>query len=159
MRMVAVRSQVCLLFALLSCASSCRVGTPPDCVTHCGIDIFQAKYRCEEYQFAEDETLREFLFTNDKRLHTCAVNDWRVEVQPTINFQSYGEQVSGRTVCESKVMYVNSHLPNRSSWSHEMAHAMQNCDPLRPLDSSDYYHSNWADGGIYAAISRVRAAR
>lgn len=147
------------VLVLLSCASSCRVGTPPDCVTRCGIDILNAKYSCEEYQFAEDVTLREFLLTDDPRLYVCKLGDWRVEIQSGETFTSLGEKVSGRAICGENVMYVNGLLPNRSSLSHEMAHAAQNCEPKPPFDPNDYYHSNWTDGGIYGAISRVRAAQ
>lgn len=142
---------------------SCTVGAPPDCITRCGVRVFNALpdagQTCDEFQFTEDVAIREFQFTTDERLHTCTLQDWNVEVQPTVNFWTLGELKSGRTFCFSETMLINGIRPNRSSLPHEMAHALQRCAPKPPFDDSDYDHSNWQDGGIYDAISRVRSAR
>ena len=155
-----MRFWLSILLCLSCTTTSCRVGNPPSCITQCGVLVFNALHPCDEYQFAEDVTLREFQFVTDARLHTCTLKGWHVEVQPSENFKGvYGAEVSGQTLCEADTMYVNNRLPNQSSLSHELAHALQACEPKGTIDPTDRYHSGWITQGIYDAISRIRSAK
>jgi hypothetical protein len=118
----------------------------------------------EEFQEAEDAALRHFpeVTDDDRFKDTCRlVSGYRVVIRPErvwINLD--GLKVSGETPCAIKTMYVNATIWWASSFVHEMAHAVQNCEPRKPwsvLDrtSSEFYHQHWDEDGINRAIERA----
>lgn len=140
--------------ALMLC---CTVGNPPDCITKCGLEIYKPKWKCSDYQLAEDMSMAALVRTADARLTDCkGLSAWRVEVQSTINFDTLAKgTVHGITHCNLNYIEIGSDYPPQSSLTHEIVHVLQECVPLPPTDEQDPDHSNWGRDGIYEAIRSV----
>lgn len=72
-------------------------------------------------------------------------------------WEDVGREVSGLTRCDLRVMIIGNQPVTKGALAHEYVHALQNCDPMPPIDDSDPYHSNWVRDGIYDAIEKVRS--
>lgn len=120
-------------------------------------------YDCGDINKVESFALAEFKNVRDPRFDTPLVkkrmNGVTVVVKPVNSWFSFGEEVSGLTACLESKIYINTDIDLQfSSYTHEMAHWIQNCEPRRPLEGETLYehqHSNWKDEGIYDVVDKV----
>lgn len=146
---------VTIVLALL--CSSCY-GTR--CVSKCGVQLVNSTWSCDEFQAIEDRVVNEYRKRSlDSRTHSCEkLKDWTVWQDDKRTFYWIGDgkrEVRGETVCEMKIMHINYESPHRSSYAHEMGHALQNCEPRieclldAPIPAStDLSHACWEHDGI-----------
>ena len=115
-----------------------------------------ARWSCAEFKESEDFAVEQLTKVSDSRfINSCArLNSWKVFVQPVETWRDeYWRDVGGLTYCVSKTIYVGSQRPLNGSLCHEMAHAIQECQPN--FDASceeDDYHKCWKRDGIFKAI-------
>lgn len=151
------------LALLLACG--CAQTPPIDCVTRCGLRLAGdvphiddgAQWTCAELQRTEDAVLAAFdhQVSDDRFRNACErISGWVVVVRPTVFVDS---TVGGRAHCASGVLEVGALSPLNSTLPHELAHAVQSCQPLAPVESSDPDHSNWQRDGIASALEEVEA--
>lgn len=146
--------------ALCQTALSCA---PTVCDTKCGVAFIgmvdgsepPEAWNCEALQYAEDRAVYEFKFVKNNGVFPAAchyINGYRLWVYPTETFVSTWDSKStraGETYCGTKRIFVGNRPPLESAFSHELAHAVEDC--------RDPDHEFWgADGGINEAIERAR---
>lgn len=160
-----------LAFALLA---SCGVsyGHDPLCVSRCGMSFYglpegglpdmdyKPRWTCHQFQDAEDTTLAAFANVGGDPRFTEAckqVNGLRVFLHHFEAWQSpqHKYPIAGETRCEVASVQVGNKPWHLSSLAHEMAHYVQRCEPTKPHDTADYYHSNWTSDGINSALRQV----
>lgn len=121
-------------------------------------------WECDDVDRVETEIVLAFrdMVTEDNRFFGETWTGWegyRVRVRPTIEWMDpqlhQDETLYGETWCDSHYIEVNDAPPQAGTLAHELAHAIQNCDPKGPKDKKDPYHSNWNSEGIYNAIDYV----
>lgn len=109
-------------------------------------------WTCTAFQEVTDYTFYAFtLVKNDPRFVFLGpqLHGWRVYVNNTADWPTpWGYNVSGITDCPNKIIYVGASPPFHSALAHEMAHGIQNCAPLPPIDEADPDHSHWAEDRI-----------
>ena len=145
-----VAAMICLLTA---CAGSAAAG----CLTRCGLSARDQSFSCDELQLVEDSALWAFRMTNDKRMTKCSnLKGYKVQQMDTRTWRDDGRSVAGLTWCNYKLIQIGKAPLRESSLVHEIGHALQGCSPLQPLNPEDNDHSNWSDGGIFAAVELAK---
>ncbi len=149
-----------LLAALL--LVSCGPAAPEfyACRSACGllVEYPVSQQWCTSLQTAEDRTLKAFVriaLTDARFGGACsALQDYTVEVLETPSFVRAWDRyhISGQTSCDIRRIVVGSDLPARGALPHELAHAVQRCQPQGPIAAVDPDHSNWEV--IYAELER-----
>lgn len=146
-----------IAFLLLCACGSVPVTEFPErveCETDNGLLVLAPlpeTWDCRSAQRVEDQTFKVFshLGTADARFNysMARTHGWRVVVHKEMYWAADGAVVSGQTDCPNRIIHVNGTTPNNSSFGHELAHAVQMCEPARPWkldgDVQDFYHSNW----------------
>lgn len=158
---------LCALCA--SCAASTQTG--PLCTSPCGVRLYgpipepqpenqgMPGWTCPELARAERISIDAFdQEVSDPRFaNACAaLRGWALQVEPTsiwkspehVTLDNPNGLIAGVTYCAGGAMRVGNNPPLLSALPHEMAHAIQRCDPNG--------HAGWSDNGIYAAIARAR---
>jgi hypothetical protein len=136
---------------LVSCAAA-------PCRTKCGLLVERMPYQwtCKDVQDLESASMWAFKDVEDPRLQTCNARGFSLS---TVDAKSWtvndGRLVAGITYCNQKSMVVGNLNPRESTFTHELAHVLQNCRPNWPHDEIDWDHSNWERDGIYRAISKA----
>lgn len=146
-----------LVLLLTGCGAMHR----PACVTNAGMFVSEPAPAgfCERLQEAESRVLIAFrdVAPFDPRFATAddRLSDWEIQIVPFSSWYQTGSgiRISGETLCPEHIMRVNKAMPLDGSLPHEMAHAIQNCQPVPPIDKYDPDHSNW--GPIYDALNLI----
>jgi hypothetical protein len=114
-------------------------------------------------QEVEDRTVEAFKAVRDDRRfqETCArVARYSLYVTegPSFTLPEYSEQLAGVTHCQmwNPHIVVGNRNPPASALAHEIAHAVQDCDPRADADSRWPRHEGWTERGIFAAIEATR---
>lgn len=160
-------AKVATLALLCSCAGAmpAPTGVTAACVTDNGIVILDPvpPGYCDEIQGVEDRVFEAFrsVVPYDARFGSskARVKGWAVVVVDALVWSNAGGgNVLGQTDCDNRVIYVNNNRPATSPFGHELAHAIQNCQPTEPWvlngNAQDYYHSNWVP--IYTALEKAK---
>ncbi len=104
---------------------------------------------CDELQETEDRALTAFYKVEGDNRFKDSCNRLQgtlISVQTTRYFvDSWGRSVSGLAACYSGIVYLGSQSPSAGALAHEMAHVIQNCAAVGPLDKEDPDHSHWED--------------
>lgn len=161
-----MRALILIALALPACWPTV-VRPVPACVTRCGLRILPPVPAgwCAEIQPFEDQALGAYAQVPDPRFRqACQVlGSWAVMVAAQRNFNSSSEfqqlddggwqrlWVGGETHCEVSTVIVGNAPPAVGRLGHELAHAIQGCSPLPPVDPTDPFHSNWVS--IWGALS------
>ena len=156
-----------LVLAFASCGPDLnKIGE--HCTTNAGIKITGGESQkgwCDTVQDVEDRTLEAFkrmVTYADDRFFAPDLSAWSVQIYNSRSWLTpNGTSVAGLTDCYNKLMFVGSDPPAWGSFGHEMAHAIQNCEPKPPLeydpnDPQVEHHSNW--GPIYAALKDAQVS-
>ncbi len=148
-------------FAALLLLGACGTVAPPlpsnvACATKSGIQILAPAPLgfCDEIQGVEDRTLEAFkkVVPFDGRFTQVAFPQWKIHVIDAETWvDEAGVSVVGQTYCERFTVCLNNNRPATGAFGHELAHVIQNCEPLQPWDLKDFYHSNW--GPIFKALA------
>ncbi len=137
-----------LVIACVLCLASCAPVPGPACVSACGLRLMApAPWSCSEFQDAEDHALEAFQAVTDPRFaHACTrISAYSVRVTAGATFpDATGRQLDGLTYCEHGAIYVGNVPPRRGALAHELAHAVQSCDPPD--------HRGWDTNGITDAL-------
>lgn len=161
--------------ALLAVLLLAGCGPGPVCKTRCGLEFrgmtdsspVPYGWECDAFQRAEDVTLEAFgaQVVNDERFRPAAacgaVSQFRVFLHPEEFWFSpeHGVDIGGVTYCHAVppgLVVGMSNTPQGGALAHELAHAIQGCDP-RFSDPTDPMHAGWYENGIVSAIDSVRA--
>jgi hypothetical protein len=137
------------------------------------------KLSCEEFQKAETEILEAFdTYVKDPRFkkgwglymsnpfskNSCsALQGWNVTFQ---NIDNWIEKdvngidgpvaVYGTAWCDPKQIFVNNKPWRMGSLTHELAHAIQECNGRNFKEKKDPGHSDWFADDIYTTINILR---
>ncbi len=101
------------------------------------------------------------IFTNvdnvcDPRFRNYDLSGFVIQVHNVDHWIDANQRdVYGLTHCNLGVIEIGSGLLYDTALAHEMAHAIQECQALTPIDEKDEYHSNWNSGGIYESIDKA----
>lgn len=143
-------------------------GSPPPstaaCVTAHGVEVF-GKIRdvetyndhfdyCAEFQEVEDRALKAFrdVVKTDARFTKVDFTGWKVRINDVADWRDEsGLLVIGQTYCGASTIDLSFARPAKTAYAHELAHAIQHCEPLQPWNFADFYHSNW--GAIRKALA------
>lgn len=160
--------KVTLLLLVASC------GAEALCTTTCGLQYDGALdggtvppgWTCESIQNQEDRTMASFKHitapdAGDFQNACKYLNGYHLYLRPAdpreldAGYYGYWSDydsgwVGGETACWYSWIYVVEYpIPQGSALSHEIAHVVQNCNPL--------FHEGWLDAGIYQAIDEANA--
>jgi hypothetical protein len=135
----------------------------PKCVSECGMILLEpttSSWTCKAFQDTETRALAMFkAHSKDARLWQCGnkLNGYYVVEKDVQDWFDHGNGVPvvGLTNCDERTITVAWMAPEYGALTHEMAHALQGCQPLPPFDDTDFdhwAHSNWLRDGIYEAI-------
>ncbi len=95
----------------------------------------------------------------DARFKKPDVSGYTLQIIPGEYFISPdGRKVVGLTYCDLKTMLVSDGPFRESSFSHELAHAIQDCNPIHTKEYNDFAdleHENWNAVGIYKALNDI----
>lgn len=149
------------LILLLGCATWPRgflfqdTKYPVKCTTVCGLELLEpAPWSCGDFQALEIRALTAFhTVTHDIRfLRSCErLKKWDVMVSPGKNVtNAQGVEVGGDTSCGQRRIFVGNPLPEKGRLAHELAHAIQECQPVD--DGRDYFDQHYRWEPIYAAL-------
>jgi hypothetical protein len=143
------------------------------CETRCGLVLYgmlngshvqvPSGWTCEALQAHEDKTIAAFKFVlNDERFQSsCGTFGYRLFIHPDKAWEDYpprGYKIGGITYCnpaERNIVVGLRDTPEESALSHELAHAVQDCD-TRYYDPNWPDHGGWTENGIFSAIDSVR---
>lgn len=155
-------------------------GGPALCITRCGVR-FQGLYptntmpegwTCEDIQHQEDVTLNYFQYVLDERFRPAAkacaaMSGFSVDVYAmgTSWVDQWGRNVQGLTFCEYGQIQISQPELNarihKTAYSHEMAHAIQRCSSITPIDPgprSDPAHADWERDNIYQMLDWIEVS-
>lgn len=168
-----MKNMITLAFlALSSCAPAFQV----ECISKCGIEIVSVlntdadkdsppdgqqtpEEFCQGLGAYEAKMLEAFndpkLLAADARFkNACTLlKGWKVQLNDHTAWNYYPdssgvpETVYGLTYCDKGYSLIDN---GGTTLGHEMAHAVQRCQPVPPIDPNDPDHSNW--GPIYKAL-------
>lgn len=156
-----------LLALLLVCACGPAVAVRPmpsdvACETDQGLLIMRPVPVgwCDEVQGVEDRIHEAFrtLGDFDPRFKSSIerTRGYKVFVSAEAIWDTPTGPAIGQTFCDTRTIRLNNNRPASNTLGHELAHAVQGCEPTQPWDLSGgvqtYYHSNWAP--IYAALKK-----
>ena len=164
-----------VLLLLAGCTPAATTGISPTLFrSPCGLDIrgytdggVHELWTQASVAAFEDRILDEFQFIGDARFKRKAnvcklLNGWQIWLHPQGCWvDRWGREVCGLTDCLYKLSQVGAipglnDGPDRGSLAHELAHAVQRCSPVLPVDPDlDEDHANWTRDGIYDAIGRL----
>lgn len=140
-----------MVFLLSACVA-------PLCVTRCGLTVNELPkdWSCDDVQGREEAALWAFKATKDPRLTTCNLTRFHLMTVDAGSWWSFGKMVAGLTYCDNGAIVIGNRPPFESALPHELAHALQNCEPLPPYNDTEGFHSNWERDGIYYAIEKSK---
>lgn len=142
-------------FLTLLLLSSC---THSLCVTKCGLtaQTLPPGWSCPDMQDQESRAYKAFKATKDRRLDVCNLTRFHVQWVDARSWWSFDKMVSGITYCENGSIVIGNQAPGDSALVHELAHALQNCEPLPPQNAKEGYHANWKRDRIFEAIEAAQ---
>jgi len=149
-----------IVLAVAACGPSKVPSDQIACTTRAGLQVLKPvpdSWDCPAVQAAENSILRAFstLSSADGRFAEAPerLKGWQVHVVPAKAWTSeVGVRVAGETYCPTFTVCINNDRPPDGSLGHELAHAVQYCEPVMyPPNLKDPQHSNW--GPIYAALA------
>lgn len=165
---------ILLTVALLGCGQQITT----ECLTPYKMNVLPQQkgdylpYTCSDFAAVEARVFEVFpKLVKDPRFARenmrLRVENLRIEVNPKLQWERlYFENgkletdtVGGETLCPMRTIRINTDNDLwQSSYTHELAHWIQDCAPRGPLDTSSLYaeqHSNWISDGIYDAIDTI----
>lgn len=141
------------------------------CSTTCGVNYYgmydgvelpAERWSCDNFKHIANNAMLSFHLSpiTDIRFATACdrVNGYDVFIMDTPSWwsQANNHNVAGLTYCEEHRIQIGNADPAwDGSLSHELAHAVQDCNPL-VNDTNDPQHAGWADEGISAAIDAAQ---
>lgn len=145
-----------LTFLALSCAPPCVAASGLRLVHHDGP---LAGWSCDAFRHASDKAIAGYKTVADQRFYAPSLKSWKLV---TFNV-AFGylpgttTKAAGITDCYGREIHVNNQKPLVGPMAHEMAHAIQNCDPLvmKETQDADQYHAGWYSRGIWQALSVI----
>lgn len=158
-----------LLFILLACQNK------PKCTTFCGLQLLEpSEWTCDEFNDAMHVAIKELTYEWDGGVRDYRFADvcYRIQgYQITVRPVSYwinpddGFETTGTTSCWNAEIELTNQAPLKGSFAHELAHAIQNCEPksipcktnqLKDGGTFDMMHNCWVEDGIFSAIDRYQ---
>lgn len=157
-------------FALLLALTSCvAVEERATCQTTCGMffvgpfptpdryTLDAPEWSCGALQAVESGIIARFPAANDGRFRAVCplLYGWVVRMNPKRSWidPNWGE-VDGLTDCRLGETVIGNKAPDRSALPHEMAHAVQNCQPNACAHPGvDDQHWCWSENGVYLAAA------
>ncbi len=151
-----------LLCVICACG---QTEQPFVCRTRCGVELVNVPidapgWTCNNLQIQEDEMLEEYTRIDDIRFQSACslMHGWRVHLGdgPLITDPALSGPLTGVTHCELQESTVGNSPPWESSYPHEMAHAVQNCQPNKcAYTNEDDSHWCWDTNLVLDTLARI----
>lgn len=128
------------------------LGCAPPCIGESGADYYHAGKTCAEWKAVDSEIVSAIkAYTNEYKPKFAKnylivgkdVEKWYSE--------AHGVNIAGSTDCGWQVIYVGSSEPHQGALTHELLHALNNCERI---DGDD--HHNWAGRGYEKVLNCIR---